>query len=103
MGDQFNKLEKMRKEVSKMETKKEQDEHQINRLENKIEKIEKVSRKQRTHLLCSKAGYIEAIFPVIKDASKTDFIQFCEGLLQVPGVNQYAKNFKPKPIEEVVQ
>lgn len=103
MGDQFNKLEKMRKEVSKMETKKEQDEHQINRLENKIEKIEKVSRKQRTHLLCSKAGYIEAIFPVIKDASKTDFIQFCEGLLQVPGVKQYAKNFKPKPIEEVIQ
>ncbi len=100
MGDQFKELEKMRKEVAKMETKRDQDDHQITRLENKIEKI---SRKQRTHLLCSKAGYIEAIFPVIKDASKTDFIQFCEELLQVPGVKQYAKNFKPKPIEEVIQ
>ncbi len=40
---------------------------------------------------------------MIKDASKTDFIQLCEGLLKVPGVKQYAKNFKPKPIEEVIK
>ena len=103
MGDRFEKLKKMRKEVAKMETKRDQDDHQIIRLENKIEKIEKISRKQRTHLLCSKAGYIEAIFPTIKDASKTDFIQFCNGLLEVPGVKQYAKNFKPNPIEEVIR
>ena len=103
MGEQFKELEKMRKEVAKMDTTRDQDDHEITRLENKIEKIEKISRKQRTHLLCSKAGYIETIFPVIKDASKTDFIQFCEGLLQVPVVKQYAKNFKPKPIEEVIQ
>ena len=102
MGEQFKELEKRREEVARMEKQKEQDEHQITRLENRIEKIEKVNRKQRTHLLCSKAGYIEAIFPTIKDASKTDFIQFCDGLLQVPGVKQYAKNFKPKPIEEVI-
>ena len=103
MGDRFEKLKKMRKEVAKMEKQKEQNEHQLTRLENKIEKIEKISRKQRTHLLCSKAGYIEAIFPTIKDASKTDFIQFCNGLLEVPGVKQYAKNFKPNPIEEVIR
>ena len=102
MGDQFKELEKRREVVERMEKQKEQDEHQITRLENRIAKIEKVNRKQRTHLLCSKAGYIEAIFPTIKDASKTDFIQFCDGLLQVPGVKQYAKNFKPKPIEEVI-
>ena len=103
MSNQFRELEEMRKEIAKMETKKEQIEHQVNRLENKIDKIEKVGRKQRTHLLCSKAGYLEAVFPVIKDASKTDFIQFCEGLLRVPGVEQYARNFRPKPIEEVIR
>ena len=102
MEDQIRKLEEMRKEVDRMEKQKEQSEHQINRLENRIGKIEKVGRKQRTHLLCSKAGYMEAVFPVIRDASKTDFIQFCNGLIKVPGVKQYAENFKPKPIEEVI-
>ncbi len=52
MGEQFKEIEKMRKEVAKMETKRGQGDHQIIRLENKIGKIDKVSRKQRTHLLC---------------------------------------------------
>ena len=103
MGEQFKKLEKMRKEVAKMETKRDQDVHQLTRLENKIGRVERISRTQRTHLLCSKAGYIEALFPEIKDASKADFIQFCDGLMKIPGVKEYARKFKPKPIEEVIQ
>ena len=54
-------------------------------------------------MLCFKAAHLENIFPVVKDASKTDFIQFCDGLLRVPGVKEYAKTFSPKPIEEVMK
>ena len=71
--------------------------------QNQLDRLEKVERKKRTHLLCFKAAHIEYIFPIIKDASKTDFIQFCDGLKNVPGVKEFAKKFKPKPIEEVIK
>ena len=103
MTEKYEHLEKLRKEVEDAKLKKEQAQHQLTRKENMIKKMEETSRKQRTHLLCTKAGYMESIFPAIKDASKTDFIQFCDGLMKIPSVKEYAKNFRPKPIEEVMQ
>ena len=103
MAEKNEKLEELRKEVEEAKVKKEQDEHELTRRNNQIVKLTKTERSRRTNRLCSNAGYLESIFPVIKNASKTDFIQFCEGLLRIPGVKQYAKNFKPKPIEEVMK
>lgn len=103
MAEKNEKLEELRKEVEEAKVKKEQDEHELIRRNNQIAKLTKTERSRRTNRLCSNAGYLESIFPVIKNASKTDFIQFCEGLLRIPGVKQYAKNFKPKPIEEVMK
>ncbi|MCR5323050.1 MAG: DUF3847 domain-containing protein [Lachnospiraceae bacterium] len=99
----FTKLEAARKERDEAELSLKQAERQINRKNNQIAKIESDERKHRRHMLCTKGAHIEYIFPVIKDSSKTDFFQFCDGLLKIPGVKEYAKNFKPKPIEEVVK
>ena len=103
MAEKNEKLDKLRKEAEEAKVKLEQDEHELVRKSNKIAKLEKTKRARRTNRLCSNAGYLESIFPVIKDASKTDFIQFCDGLIRIPGVKQYAKSFKPKPIEEVMK
>ena len=103
MNEGFEKITKLREEVDRLKTEEEQAGHQAVRYENKIDNLEKKERTKRTHLLCSKAGYIESIFPVIKDSSKTDFIQFCEGLVRIPGVMEYAKHFKPEPIGEVMK
>lgn len=99
----FTKLEKLRNEKKEAELILQQHERQIKRKENQIARMEKKERVSRTHMLCTKGAHIECIFPVIKDSSKTDFFQFCEGLLKIPGVKEYAANFKPKPIEEVVK
>lgn len=75
MAEKNENLEKMRKEVEELKVKKEQDEHELIRRNNQIAKLTKKERSRRTSRLCSNAGYLESIFPVIKDAPKTDFIQ----------------------------
>lgn len=100
---EFEKLDRVAAELEAAKKKKEQLEHQVIRLENRLEIEKKKQRNERTHMLCFKAAHFESIFPVVKDASKTDFIQFCDGLLRVPGVKEYAKKFSPKPIEEVMK
>ena len=103
MAEKNDKLEQLRKERDDAQLELDQARHRMNRTENQIERLDKTARKARTHLLCFKAAHIEYIFPVIKDASKTDFIQFCDGLIKVPGVKEYSKRFKAKPIGEVIK
>ena len=99
----FEEIDKAAKALEAAKKKREQSQHQVVRQENRLETEEKKQRSKRTHMLCFKAAHLESIFPVVKDASKTDFIQFCDGLLRVPGVKEYAKKFSPKPIEEVMK
>lgn len=99
----FKEIDKAAKALEAAKKKREQSQHQVIRQENRLESEEKKQRSKRTHMLCFKAAHLESIFPVVKDASKTDFIQFCDGLLRVPGVKEYAKKFSPKPIEEVMK
>lgn len=99
----FEEIDKAAKALETAKKKREQARHQVIREENRLETEEKKQRSKRTHMLCFKAAHLESIFPVVKDASKTDFIQFCDGLLRVPGVKEYAKKFSPKPIEEVMK
>ena len=103
MAEKKKTLEQLRKEKDDALLELNQAEHNVTRRQNQLDRLEKVSRKERTHHLCFKAAHIEYIFPIIKDASKTDFIQFCDGLKKVPGVKEFAKKFKPKPIEEVIK
>lgn len=99
----FKEIDKAAKALEAAKKKREQSQHQVVRQGNRLETEEKKQRSKRTHMLCFKAAHLESIFPVVKDASKTDFIQFCDGLLGVPGVKEYAKKFSPKPIEEVMK
>lgn len=99
----FKEIDKAAKALEAAKKKREQSQHQVIRQENRLESEEKKQRSKRTHMLCFKAAHLESIFPVVKDASKTDFIQFCDGLLRVPVMKEYAKKFSPKPIEEVMK
>lgn len=103
MAEKNEKLEQLRKEKDDALLELEQARHRMTRTENQIKHLEQTARKARTHLLCFKAAHIEYIFPTIKDLAKPEFIQFCDGLIKVPGVKEYARNFKAKPIEEVIR
>ena len=68
------KLEKQRREREKTESdleealrEKEQIEHQIRRVGNRIDHLKKGERDRRTHRLCVKGGVIESLIPGLKD------------------------------------
>ena len=79
----------------------EQVEHKMNRLKNKIKTESKKQRDARTYALCYKAGHLEAVFPVIKDSGKIEFVQFVEGLAALPEVKEYAADVVYRPVVEV--
>ena len=73
----FKEIDKAAKALEVAKKKREQYKHQATRYENRLETEEKKQRSKRTHMLCFKAAHLESIFPVVKDASKTDFIRCC--------------------------
>lgn len=101
LDDLRNELSAKEAELEKAKKKLEQVEHKMNRLQNKIKTESKKQRDARTHALCFKAGHLEYVFPVIKDSGKTEFVQFIDGLVALPTVEEYAANFSYQPIEEV--
>ena len=87
------KLEKQRREREKAESdleealrEKEQIEHQIRRVGNRIDHLKKGERDQRTHRLCVKGGVIESLIPGLKDIGEKDFYDLMETIFDLPQV-----------------
>ncbi|SCY74624.1 DUF3847 domain-containing protein [Butyrivibrio sp. INlla14] len=98
--EEMKELQKLREELKETKEKyekelkkKSQAEHRYSREENRIRFESKKRRDERTHALCFKAGHLEYVFPVIKDSSKTEFVEFINGLAAVPGVAEYVAGF----------
>lgn len=94
-------LQKSKEELENAKLKLQQIEHKVVRMENKIKSETKKKRDVRTHMLCFKAAHLEYVLPVIKNLSKTEFIQFADGLAALPEVKEYAADFVYEPFEEV--
>lgn len=95
--------EERAKEITRLlkeEQKAEQLKHQLQRQENREKSESRKKKDARTHILCTKAGHVECLFPKIKDAGKAEFFQFMDGLLEIPGVKEYGENFVYRPIDE---
>lgn len=94
-------LQKSKEELENAKLKLQQVEHKVVRMENKIKSEAKRQRDVRTHMLCFKAAHLEYVLPVIKNLSKTEFIQFADGLAALPEVKEYVADFVYEPFEEV--
>lgn len=97
----FEELEKLKQELDDARLQKEQTEHQINRLSNRLESEKKAERTKRNHRLCYEGANLEIIFPRIKAMNEAQFIQFCSALIELPGVRKFAKDFVPDLGREV--
>ena len=94
--------EERAKEITRLlkeEQKAEQLKHQLRRQANREESESKKQRKARAHILCFEGGHVESLFPAIKGSGKAEFVQFMQGLLEIPGVRDYGKNFSYRPID----
>ena len=64
-------LEQLRAEKEQVETQLAQEQHKLERLENRKKYLEKGERQKRTHRLCNLGGTIESLAPEVKDLTRT--------------------------------
>ena len=64
-------LDQLRAEKERAETQLAQEQHKLNRLENRKKYLEKGERQKRTHRLCNLGGTIESLAPEVKDLTCT--------------------------------
>ena len=63
-------LEQLRAEKERAETQLAQEQHKLERLENRKKYLEKGERTKRTHRLCNLGGTIESLAPEVKNRSE---------------------------------
>ena len=64
-------LEQFRAEKERAETQLAQEQHKLERLENRKKYLEKGERTKRTHRLCTQAVTIESPAPEVNDLART--------------------------------
>ncbi len=71
-------LEQLRAEKEQAETQLAQEQHKLERLENRKKYLEKGERQKRTHRLCNLGGTIESLAPEVKDLTRTEMTELME-------------------------
>ena len=71
-------IEKLQAEKEKVERQLAQEQHKIQRLENRATYYEKGERRKRAHRLIARGAAIESVAPRTKDLSETAFYAFAE-------------------------
>lgn len=81
-------LEQLRAEKERAETRLAQEQHKLNRLENRKKFLEQGERKKHTHRLCNLGGTVESLAPVVKALSRTEMTGLMEHIFALPEVEQ---------------
>ena len=81
-------IEKLQAEKEKVERQIAQEQHKIQRLENRAAYYEKGERRKRTHRLITRGAAIESVAPQTKDLSETAFYAFTEQVFALPDVQR---------------
>ena len=77
-------MEKLQAEKEKVERQLAQEQHKIQRLENRAAYYEKGERRKRAHRLITRGAAIESVAPQTKDLSETEFYAFAEQVFALP-------------------
>ena len=77
-------IEKLQAEKEKVERQLAQEQHKIQRLENRAAYYEKGDRRKRAHRLITRGAAIESVAPQTKDLSESDFYAFAERVFALP-------------------
>ena len=77
-------IEKLQAEKEKVERQFAQEQHKIQRLENRAAYYEKGERRKRAHRLITRGAAIESVAPLTKVLSETEFYAFAEQVFTLP-------------------
>lgn len=84
-------IEKLQAEKKKIERQLVQEQHIIQRLENRATYYEKGERRKRAHRLITRGAAIESVAPQTKDLSETAFYAFTEQVFALPDTQRLLK------------
>ena len=84
-------MEKLQAEKEKVERQLAQEQHKIQRLENRAAYYKKGERRKRAHRLITRGAAIESVAPQTKDLSETAFYAFAEQLFALPDTQRLLK------------
>ena len=77
-------IEKLQAEKEKLERQLVQEQHIIQRLENRAAYYEKGERRKRAHRLITRGAAIESVAPQTKVLGETEFYTFAEQVFALP-------------------
>ena len=77
-------LAELNAEKEKIEQQLVEEQHKIQRLENRAAYYEKGDRRKRAHRLITRGAAIESVAPRTKELSETEFYTFAEQVLALP-------------------
>ena len=77
-------IEKLQAQKEKVERQLAQEQHKIQRLENRATYYEKGERRKRAHRLITRGTAIESVAPQKKDLSERAFYAFAEQVFALP-------------------
>ena len=77
-------IEKLQAKKEKVERQLAQEQHKIQRLENRAAYYEKGDRRKRAHRLITRGAAIESVAPQTKALSETAFYTFAEQVFALP-------------------
>ena len=84
-------LAELNAEKDKIERQLAQEQHKIQRLENRAAYYEKGDRRKRAHRLITRGAAIESVAPQTKNLSETAFYAFTEQVFALPDTQRLLK------------
>ena len=84
-------LAELNAEKENIERQLAQEQHKIQRLENRAAYYEKGDRRKRAHRLITRGAVVESVAPQTKDLSETAFYAFAEQVFALPDTQRLLK------------
>ena len=78
--------DELQNELTDAQRQHDQEQHRLQRAENRKDYFEAMSRRQRNHRLITRGAAMESIFPAIKPLTEREFYELAEQLSELPGV-----------------
>ena len=85
-------LDQLQAEKEQAETQLAQEQHKLERLENRKKYLEKGERTKRTHRLCNLGGTIESLAPEVKDLTRTEMTELMEYIFSLSEVQRAVRH-----------
>ena len=85
-------LDQLQAEKEQAETQLAQEQHKLERLENRKKYLEKGERTKRTHRLCNLGGTVESLAPEVKDLTRTEMTELMEHIFSLSEVQRAVRH-----------